>query len=158
MKQIIALIFTLFILVGCVAPSHSFLVKKHNVCDNNVNVIEETKLVSSYSPYFELIDLMEFTKKGITVENYDSIVYVYNNLTKNIEKKANCIACDVIYLLDNDTIQQRIYFIDKRTIKVTHDNEILEKMLLRVKTNLKRFEVQNNGITTTQNVNDTIFI
>ena len=158
MKKIIALIFTLFILVSCVTPSHSFLAKKHNVGDKNVNVLQETKLVSSYSPYFELVELMEFTKKGITIENYDSIACVYNDLINNIEKKANCIAYDVTYSLDNDTLQQRVYFIDMPTIKITHDKEIIDKMLFKVKINLMRFKAQNNGITTIQNVDGTIFI
>lgn len=157
-KQIIAFLFTLFMVVSCVTPSQSFLAKKHKVYDRNVMVIEETKVVSPYSPYFETKELMEFTKNSITKENYDSIVNVFNNLKNNCNKKSNCIAYDVKYAFNEDTIQQRVYFIGQRLISVTHDNEIIEKMMLRITINLLKFQLTNNHSLSTQNTDETLFI
>ena len=75
-KQIIAFLFALFMVVSCVTPSQSFLAKKHKVYDRNVMVIEETKVASPYSPYFETKELMEFTKNSITKETKAEYTYL----------------------------------------------------------------------------------
>jgi hypothetical protein len=143
MKQFIALILTLIICVSCVTPSHTFLANKHCVDDREITMIQETKSVSPYSPYFELKELVEFTSKDITNENYDSLKCVYSDLQK-CENKSNCVAYDVLYIYANDTIKQRVYFINNRTLRVTHDNDIIIKMNRQVRCNLYRFNANKN--------------
>lgn len=143
MKQFIALILTLIICVSCVTPSHTFLANKHCVDNREITMIQETKSVSPYSPYFELKELVEFTSKDITNENYDSLKCVYSDL-QNCENKSNCVAYDVLYTYANDTIKQRVYFINNHTLRVTHDNDIIIKMNRQVRCNLHRFNVNKN--------------
>lgn len=148
MKQLIALFLTLFICVSCVTPSHSFLAKKHNVSESGINMIQSTRAVSPYSPYFELKEFMEFTNKGITTENYDSVKCVYDELLKVRNLKSNCVAYDVLYELDTDTLKQRVYFIDGRYYDIRHDNDIIDKMNDVIKLNILRFEISNNHYVT----------
>jgi hypothetical protein len=140
MKKIIALILTICICVSCVTPSQTFLATKHNVEDYKINMLQEVKVSNSYSPYFELLELVEFTNKGINSENYDSIQLVYKNLREKNYVKSNCIAYDVQYKLNNDTIHQRVFFINKRHLEVTHDNDVIRKMHFLIKRNLYRFQ------------------
>lgn len=159
MKQFIALILTLCICVSCVTPSHTFLAYKHGVSDNEIIVIQETKTVSPYSTYFEWKELVEFTSKGVTNENYDSLECVYFNLQNSQNVKSNCNAYDVLYKLENDTLKQRVFFINDRFYRITHDNDIIIRMRKQVRKNLYRFNNLNNKypmvITFT---NDSIFI
>jgi hypothetical protein len=121
-------------------------------------MIKETKTVAPYSPYFELKKLVDFTNNGITIENYDSIQYVYSNIQKN-GNKSNCIAYDVIYKINNDTLSQRVFFIDKRLIKVTHDNDIIIIMNRQFKRNMYRFlDSYDKNLMCTKIQNDSIFI
>jgi hypothetical protein len=121
-------------------------------------MIQEKKTVAPYSPYFELKKLVDLTNKGITIDNYDSIQYVYSNIQKN-ENKSNCIAYDVIYEIDSDTLSQRVFFIDGHSNKVTHDNDIIIRMNRQVKRNIYRFlESYNKNIMYTKIQNDSIFI
>ena len=143
MKQYIALILTLMMCVSCVTPSHSFLANKHCVDDREIRMIQETRTVSPYSPYFELKKLVEFTSKDITIENYDSLRCVYDDLQMS-DNKSNCTAYDVLYMFNNDTIKQRVYFINNRTVRVTHDNDVIIKMNRQVRCNLYRFNVNKN--------------
>ena len=144
MKQFIALILTLSVCVSCVTPSHTFLAKKHDVNDREIKMIQESECVSTYSPYFDLKDLVNVTSKGITEENYDSIKCVYNNLQKITPEKINCMACDVLYKFKNDTIKQRIYFLNNSSFNVIHDKDIIIKMERQIKYNLYRFNVNKN--------------
>jgi hypothetical protein len=158
MKHIIALILTLIICVSCITPSQTFLANKHCVNDWEITMIQEKKTVAPYSPYFELKKLVDLTNKGITIDNYDSIQYVYSNIQKN-ENKSNCIAYDVIYEIDSDTLSQRVFFIDGHSNKVTHDNDIIIRMNRQVKRNIYRFlESYNKNIMYTKIQNDSIFI
>jgi uncharacterized protein YcfL len=143
MKQYIALILTLIMMVSCVTPSQTFLANKHSANGKEIKMIQEKKSVSPYSPYFELKNLVEFTSKGITDENYDSLRCVYDDL-QNRENKSNCVAYDVLYSYNNDTITQRVYFINNRTVRVTHDNDVIIKMNRQVRCNLYRFNVNKN--------------
>ena len=143
MKQFIALILTLSICVSCATHSQTFLANKHKVNDDEITMIQETKIVSPYSPYFELKKLVEFTNKGITNENYDSLKCVYEKL-QNCGKQTNCMAYDVLYAYKNDTLSQRVYFINNKSYNITHDNDIIIKMNRKIKCNLYRFKNNKN--------------
>lgn len=159
MKHIIALILTLSICVSCVTPSQSFLANKHCVSHKEITMLQETRIVKPYSPYFDLKKLVDFTNKGgITIENYDSIQYIFNSIQKD-GKRPNCIAYDVLYEFENDTLSQRVFIIDGRTVKVTHDNDIITRMNRQVKRNMYRFlDSYDKNLMYTKINNDSIFI
>lgn len=157
MKQIIALILTLLVCVSCVTTSQQFLARKHKTDDSEIKVIWEGKPKYTYSPFMDMKDVMDFTELYIDETNYDSLLNVYNSLKVDSIKKINSIAYDVIYKYNNDTLKQKIYFIETRNYQITHDNDIIDKMINIIENNLSRF-TENNDVIIRQNVPDSIFI
>ena len=149
-KKIIALTLTFLLCVSCVTHSHSYLTRKHN--ENDLVILYEGKPEKSYSHYFELKKLMEFTEKGICVENFDSVRYAYWKMKHTVGMQPNCIMRKVTYKLNNDTINNIIYIIDTRYEEIVHDENILNYFASKIELNILKF-VEKNKI-----ANDTISI
>lgn len=157
MKQIIALILTLLVCVSCVTPSQQFLARKHRTNDSEIKVIWESKPKYAYSPFLDMKNVMDFSELYVNKNNLDSIYNAYNTLKLDSTKKYNCITYDVVYKHNNDTLKQRIFFIETRNYHITHDNDIIDRMTFIIENNLSRF-TENNNVIIRQNVQDSIFI
>ena len=157
MKQIITLILTLLLCVSCVTPSQQFLARKHRTNDSEIKVIWESKPKFSYSPFIDMKNVMDFTELYVDETNYDSLITVYNLLKLDNTKKFNSISYDVVYKHNNDTLKQKIYFIETKNYQIKHDNDIINKMMDIIENNLSRF-TGNNDVIIRQNVQDSIFI
>ncbi len=157
MKQVIVLILTLLVCISCATPSQRFLARKHRTNDSEIKVIWEGKPKFTYSPFLDMKNVMDFSELYINETNYDSILNVYNTLKLDNIKKTNCISFDVVYKHKNDTLKQKLFFIETRNYQITHDNDIINKMSNIIENNLSRF-TENNSVIIRQNVQDSIFI
>lgn len=147
MKKLLILFITILTITSCVTPSQTFLAKKHNVDNREIKIIWESKAKSEYSPFFHAKTLMEFTEYYLTPENKDSIVSSYKKIRdEKYIKKSNCLAYDVIYSLNHDTIKQKVYFIETRDLQVIHDNDIISRMFKQIEKNVKTFEDNSSRI------------
>jgi hypothetical protein len=146
MKKILILFITILSITSCVTPSQLFLAKKHHVNNKDVKIIWESRAKSDYSPFFHTKTLLEFSEYYLTNENKDSIISAYEKIRdEKYVKKNNCLTYDVIYSLNHDTINQKVYFIETRDVQVTHDNDIINRMFKKIEENIKIFEENNSN-------------
>ena len=139
MKKILVSLIIISTFISCVTPSHSFLANKHQVENKEIKIISESKPNFTYSPFFHAKSLLEFSEYYLTEENKDSVNQMYQKMVDgNIKKKNNCLFYDVIYTISSDTIKQRVYFIETRDYQVTHDNDILNRMFVKIEEYLKK--------------------
>lgn len=158
MKQVITLILSLLIFASCVSPSQTFLARKHNLDESEIKMIWEGNLKYAYSPFLEMKNIVDFTELYMTSENCDSIAFIYNSLLSVNPKKTNCITYDVVYHIQGDTINQRVYFIESKNYHITHDNDIINQMKKIIETNLSKVKENKNVEKIRQNDSDSIFI
>ena len=136
-------IFTFFTLFSCASQSQIFLANKHDVNRNSIKIISEEQSEVAYSPIFDLEDVLH-TSRNLNKNNYDSVYNAYHAISDKETCKSNCISYNVKYKIKKDTIMQRVYFINKPTFTVTHDNDAIEAMHSLIKLNFNRFQRKNN--------------